>query len=161
MMNIIKYQGKEYITSIREVADYMRELGADHCIMSTDFGRYALSTATEGLRQYIACMLDLGISADEIRTMVKTNPEWLPSNPRETFLHAKKRGWSSPLWGGNPATLWWISNRIDHFSGTAMRETVAKYLDADVRKWVLPKPSLRVWSWENRDEKDPENQRDH
>jgi len=64
-------------SGIREIAGYIRELGADHCVMSTDFGRYALSTPTEGLRQYIACMLDLGISADEIRTMVKTNPEWL------------------------------------------------------------------------------------
>ena len=64
-------------SGIREIADYISELGAEHCVMSTDFGRYALSTPTEGLRQYIACMLDLGISADEIRTMVKTNPEWL------------------------------------------------------------------------------------
>jgi hypothetical protein len=64
-------------SGIREVAHFIRELGAQNCIMSTDFGRYALSTPTEGLRQFIACMLDLGISAAEIRTMVKTNPEWL------------------------------------------------------------------------------------
>ena len=64
-------------SGIREVAEYIRELGVEHCVMTTDFGRYALSTPTEGLRQYIACMLDLGISADDVRTMVKTNPEWL------------------------------------------------------------------------------------
>jgi len=52
-------------------------LGADHCVMSTDFGRYALSTPVEGLRQFITCMLDLGIPAEDIRKMVKTNPEWL------------------------------------------------------------------------------------
>jgi hypothetical protein len=72
---------------IREVAEQIRELGAEHCVMSTDFGRYALSTPVEGLRQFIACMLDLGISADDIRTMVKTNPEWLlglePMDPQE------------------------------------------------------------------------------
>lgn len=62
---------------IREVADQIRELGAVNCVMSTDFGRYALSTPVEGLRQFITCMLDLGITPDEIRTMVKTNPEWL------------------------------------------------------------------------------------
>jgi hypothetical protein len=62
---------------IREVAEQIQELGAEHCVMSTDFGRYALSTPVEGLRQFITCMLDLGISADDIRTMVKTNPEWL------------------------------------------------------------------------------------
>ena len=62
---------------IKEVAEAIRTLGAENCIMSTDFGRYALSTPVEGLRQFITCMLDLGITADEIRTMVKTNPEWL------------------------------------------------------------------------------------
>jgi hypothetical protein len=62
---------------IREVADQIQELGAAHCLMSTDFGRYALSTPVEGLRQFIACMLDLGIPPEDIRRMVKTNPEQL------------------------------------------------------------------------------------
>jgi len=64
-------------SGIREVADQIQALGAEHCIMSTDFGRYALPTPVEGLRQFIACMLDLGIFPEDIRTMVKTNPETL------------------------------------------------------------------------------------
>jgi hypothetical protein len=64
-------------SGIREVAEQIQELGADHCVMSTDFGRYALSTPVEGLRQFITCMLDLGIPAEDIRKMVRTNPEWL------------------------------------------------------------------------------------
>jgi len=59
---------------IRHVADAVQEIGADKCIMSTDFGRYALSTPVEGLRQFIACMLDLGLSPDDVQKMVKTNP---------------------------------------------------------------------------------------
>jgi hypothetical protein len=55
----------------------MRALGAEHCIIATDFGRYGLSTPVEGLRQFIACLLDLGIAPEDIRTMVKTNPERL------------------------------------------------------------------------------------
>jgi hypothetical protein len=62
---------------VLEVADQIRALGAEHVILDTDFGRYALSTPTEGLRQFIAMMLDLGIPADDVRTMVKTNPEKL------------------------------------------------------------------------------------
>lgn len=62
---------------INVVAEQMRELGAEHCVMSTDFGRYALPTPCEGLRQFITCMLDLSIPPEDIRTMVKTNPEWL------------------------------------------------------------------------------------
>ena len=63
--------------SIRVVAEQIKELGAKHVIMSTDFGRYGLSTPVEGLRQFISLMLDLGITPDEITMMVKTNPEKL------------------------------------------------------------------------------------
>ena len=59
------------------VARQIQAIGPEHCIMATDFGRYGLSTPVEGLRQFITCMLDLGIPADDIRTMVKTNPERL------------------------------------------------------------------------------------
>jgi hypothetical protein len=62
---------------IREVADAIRLLGADHCILATDFGRYALPPPVEGLREFITCMLDLGIPPEDIRKMVKTNPERL------------------------------------------------------------------------------------
>jgi hypothetical protein len=64
-------------TGIREVADTIRQIGADHCIMATDFGRYALPTPVEGLREFITCMLDLGVPAKDVRKMVKTNPERL------------------------------------------------------------------------------------
>lgn len=57
------------------VSEQMREIGPKHCIMSTDFGRYGLSTPVEGLRQFIACMLDLSISPSDITMMVKKNPE--------------------------------------------------------------------------------------
>lgn len=59
------------------IARQIKEIGPEHCIMATDFGRYGLSTPVEGLRQFIACMLDLGMTAAEIRTMTKTNPEKL------------------------------------------------------------------------------------
>jgi hypothetical protein len=59
------------------VADQVAEFGAENMLLVTDFGRYALSTPTEGLRQFISMMLDLGISPGDIRTMVKTNQEKL------------------------------------------------------------------------------------
>ncbi len=60
---------------IRVVADQVAAFGAEHLVMVTDFGRYALSTPVEGLRQFISMMLDLGVSPQDVRTMVKTNPE--------------------------------------------------------------------------------------
>lgn len=60
---------------LRKAADQIMELGADKCIICTDFGVYTLPTPVEGLREFIACLLDLGIPKADITKMVKTNPE--------------------------------------------------------------------------------------
>jgi hypothetical protein len=62
---------------VKKIAEQIRELGARHCILATDFGVYTLPSPVEGLREFIACMLDLGISVEDIRTMIKSNPERL------------------------------------------------------------------------------------
>lgn len=62
---------------VKLVSEQIRELGAEHCILATDFGVYTLPTPVEGFREFIACMLDLGLSAKDIQTMIKTNPERL------------------------------------------------------------------------------------
>ena len=62
---------------IRQAAEQMREVGIDHCILATDFGGYTLPAPVEGLREFIACLLDLGIPADDLRKMVRGNPEKL------------------------------------------------------------------------------------
>ncbi len=62
---------------VRLVAEQIQALGADHCIIGTDFGVYTLPPPVEGLREFIACLLDLGIPADDIRKLVKFNPERL------------------------------------------------------------------------------------
>jgi hypothetical protein len=62
---------------IRQAADQIRRIGVDHCIICTDFGVYTLPEPVEGLREFIACLLDLGYTAPEITKLVKTNPEEL------------------------------------------------------------------------------------
>lgn len=62
---------------VKRVAEQINEIGAEHCIISTDFGVYTLPTPVEGLREFIACLLDLGVTADDISLMVKENPERL------------------------------------------------------------------------------------
>jgi hypothetical protein len=62
---------------VRHVAEQIEELGAKHCILSTDFGVYTLPTPVEGLREFIACLMDIGIPDDDLVKMVKTNPEKL------------------------------------------------------------------------------------
>lgn len=82
------YVEKEYVSidegmeeepsgGVREVAEQIRAIGAGHCILATDLGVYTLPTPVEGLREFIACLLDLGISEQEIRQIVSLNPSKL------------------------------------------------------------------------------------
>ena len=59
---------------VRTVAEQIDALGPEHCIIATDLGVYTLPEPVEGLREFIACLLDLGIAPDVIRTLVATNP---------------------------------------------------------------------------------------
>jgi hypothetical protein len=62
---------------VKKVIEQINELGADKCIISTDFGVYTLPEPVEGLREFIACLMDLGLAPYDIRKMVKDNPEKL------------------------------------------------------------------------------------
>lgn len=63
--------------SLRNAAEQIRQVGADHCIIATDFGGYTLPDPVEGMRAFIASLLDLGTPVDDIRKMARTNPEKL------------------------------------------------------------------------------------
>lgn len=60
---------------VKHVAEQILEIGAEHCIIATDFGVYTLPEPVEGLREFIACLLDLGIPGEDIGRLVKENPE--------------------------------------------------------------------------------------
>ena len=60
---------------IKHVAEQIQELGAKHCVICTDFGVYTLPTPVEGFREFIACLLDMGLPHEDISAMSKTNPE--------------------------------------------------------------------------------------
>jgi hypothetical protein len=56
------------------IAEAVRAVGADSCILSTDFGQLLNPTPVEGMRMYIQTMLHCGITEDEIVRMVRINP---------------------------------------------------------------------------------------
>ena len=60
---------------VKLVAEQIRELGAEHCIIATDFGVYTLPEPVEGFREFIACLLDLGVPEEDIVRLSKENPE--------------------------------------------------------------------------------------
>ena len=56
------------------IADAIRAVGPAHCILSTDFGQLVNPPPVEGMRMFVETMLQLGITHDEILTMIQTNP---------------------------------------------------------------------------------------
>lgn len=64
-------------TTIKDVASTIREVGSEHYILASDLGQVHNPPPPEGLRRYIALLLERGFEPDEIRLMVKDNPERL------------------------------------------------------------------------------------
>ncbi len=57
-----------------EMVAAIRKLGVESCVVTTDFGHWMNPPAAEGMRMAIATLLDAGMAADEVETLVKTNP---------------------------------------------------------------------------------------
>lgn len=62
---------------IDDMVTMIREVGAEHCIVSTDFGQDYSPMPPEGFRMGLAYLFKAGLSQEEIETMVKTNPSQL------------------------------------------------------------------------------------
>ncbi|MFC2038219.1 DUF6282 family protein [Chloroflexota bacterium] len=58
----------------REIVKAIREIGADHCILTTDFGQEWNPTPAEGMKMMAAAYLKCGLSVEEIELMIKVNP---------------------------------------------------------------------------------------
>ncbi len=63
--------------SPKSIAEQIRGLGAAHVVMATDYGQVDSPPAPEGMRWYIAQMLECGISPADIEVMMKANPSRL------------------------------------------------------------------------------------
>jgi hypothetical protein len=64
---------------IKVLAEHIKSVGAEHCLLCTDFGQYQNPTPLEGFRMMLAELLKVGISELELEVMVKTNPARLLS----------------------------------------------------------------------------------
>ncbi len=58
----------------RKIVEAVQAVGSENCILSTDFGQITNPPPVEGMRMYIEMMLSLGMTPDEIITMIKINP---------------------------------------------------------------------------------------
>jgi hypothetical protein len=57
-----------------EMVDVIKTVGAEQCIVSTDLGQIWNPRPVEGLRMFIVTLVKYGVTEDEIRLMIKTNP---------------------------------------------------------------------------------------
>ena len=64
-------------TSPVEVAQAIRAVGPEHCVVSSDAGSWVLPPPVESLRCFVAMLLALGFSEDDVRAMVASNPRRL------------------------------------------------------------------------------------
>jgi hypothetical protein len=63
--------------SPEELVSRLKDLGIEHCVVTTDFGQWMNPPPAEGMRMAIAALLQNGLEPDEVSTLVKTNPSLL------------------------------------------------------------------------------------
>ena len=56
------------------MVEHIKAVGAEHCILSTDFGQAVNPAPTEGFRMMLAHMRKFGLSEKELEILVKVNP---------------------------------------------------------------------------------------
>ena len=62
---------------VKQLAETIRAIGAEHCIVSSDFGQAFHPMPPEGMRMGIATLLEAGLEDVEVGLMVKDNPSRL------------------------------------------------------------------------------------
>ena len=60
--------------SLASMCGQIRQVGVEHCILSSDFGKPVLGPAVAGFARCLDDMLQQGFSERELRTMVTANP---------------------------------------------------------------------------------------
>jgi predicted metal-dependent phosphotriesterase family hydrolase len=74
------YNGVIGVSKEFSLADYakaIREVGAEHCILSSDMGKVGNPLHPDGLEQFFEGLRKQGITQEEIDRMSKTNPAHL------------------------------------------------------------------------------------
>ena len=60
--------------TIKQFADSIRNLGAENCVIVTDFGQANHEIPTQGLKRFVKGLFENGITPQEIRMMLCKNP---------------------------------------------------------------------------------------
>jgi len=66
--------GSGHVTPMREIATQIRQVGIEHCIVSSDFGQVANGPIVAGFAQYLGRLAECGFTKDELRALISRNP---------------------------------------------------------------------------------------
>lgn len=64
----------EFCHDPAQIAQTIKTIGPEHCIVSTDLGQPQNPLPVEGMRLFIATLLHHGITQKEVELMIKSNP---------------------------------------------------------------------------------------
>jgi hypothetical protein len=64
----------EFCHDPKKIVSYIKAIGPEHCIISTDLGQPQNPLPVEGMRLFIATLLHHGLTQPEVAQMVKVNP---------------------------------------------------------------------------------------
>ena len=67
----------EFCHDPAQLAQTIKTIGPEHCIVSTDLGQPQNPLPVEGMRLFIATLLHHGITQNEVELMIKSNPAML------------------------------------------------------------------------------------
>ena len=57
-----------------QMGQQIRAIGPEHFVLDTDYGMRMMPTPVEGMRQLVACLLDMDFGVSDIRRMICDNP---------------------------------------------------------------------------------------
>jgi Family of unknown function (DUF6282) len=63
--------------TVKQMAESIQILGADACVLCTDFGQPHHITPVQALNQFVIELLSNGVTEDAITKMIYDNPRWL------------------------------------------------------------------------------------
>jgi hypothetical protein len=69
--------GRLATLEVGSALDEIRAVGAERCILSTDLGQLDQPLPVEGLREFVFCLLELGLPPRDIARMIRDNPSYL------------------------------------------------------------------------------------
>jgi len=67
-------KAESYLTQTDLYAKAVKEIGADHLVLSTDLGQQGMMTPPDGVENQIAAVKAAGVSQADIDKMMKKNP---------------------------------------------------------------------------------------